>query len=804
MGAIGRAVGTLGLTFLGGMLGPASFAVYGSAIGSMVGGFLFAPTGKMEGFRLGELDYETSEYGVSINRFFGTMRTAGIAIDGRHVGGVARCIREEKKTEKKGDLFGIGGTEVTEYKYWLSVAIQWGFGPLIVEKIWFEDNKEKKLIFNRAGTTNEEKGYVLTPVTDSFGRVVAEVSDKLDLFHGYATQPVSSYLQSQHGGEAPAYVGKSYAVFKEFRLRNGAGKFMALVRDPNNQNRRQIIERSLSECDYPAARTWLDGMNEPISAHSTGGGAVLSNSENVGDFASKIALLSLQDLGHVDGLLQNRPRANPLYHQLSLSELGAAPWSDGDNETELIKFQPVSVYELPSALRINFQDINLNYEKNWVRSSRETAAHENEFSIELPVASTLQEMQYLCDVILNEYWVANATLEIQLLPGRLNVGVGDVLLVPDDGGAQLVYYPMRVTEQSVSPDGIIACKGPLYDWAVYGQSRPMPGLVIPPDVVSVPSVPVVGVFDVPALSDAMAETAGVMVAVCGARGSYWANAVFAPSNASLPRLDFLTEATLGEIVTGFSFDEIECGQITNRVIRLRLENGELAPCSESAMRNNFANELAIQTATGCHVLRFGDAVLTNPATGEYEITEILAGRYGTDHTLSIPAGSKCVLLRDASGALAQGVSFLNLPDTQISQSVVYTVSTDTENPKTTGTQTLVCRGETLKPRSVVNVRVKSRAASSIRLEWNARTRYEQGASWAMTRPSDGDNYEVRLLDGAMVKLTKTVTNSTEAHFTHAELMAVFGSLPAQISGEVRQISARVGLGHKESFGPFEL
>jgi hypothetical protein len=803
MGAVGRAIGTFALTFVGGMLGPAGFAVYGSAIGSLAGGLIFGGPASVSGFRLPSLDVETSEYGVPINRIFGVMRTAGIIIDGRHVNGVPACIREAKTTEKKGGVLGFGGTDVTTYKYYQTSAHLWCEGPRIIDKLWYEDQKEKKLIFNRDGATDEQKGFVLTPVYDSYGRIVAELSDGLDLFHGYATQPQSSYLQSQHPDGVPSYVGKCYSLIKNLRFKNGQGKLIALVRDPENNNRREIIEQSLSDSLYPQSRIHLQGMDLPISAHSTGGGAILAGNDGVADFAQKIALLGLHDLGNVDGLLVNRSRVYPLYHQLQLDELGAQEWSSESNKSdELIKFQPVSVYELPSSIRINFQDINLNYQTNWVRSARETAEHENELVLELPIATTAQEMQWLCDTLLDEYYAGTMQMEIQLLPSRLNIAVGDVALVPDDGGEVAVYYPMRITEQSVSPDGVIACKGILYEGGVYGQSRPMPDVVLPEGAVSVVQAPYHAYFDIPALTDAMAETAGVLLATCGPTGTDFEGAVFVPALPTVETVSLEAESVLGEVVSGFTFTDGEFGGFDyDRIIRVKLENGTLSPSDENAVANSYANEIAIQTSIGAHVLRFVDAVLVSGTADTYDLTGILAGRYGTDFAKVIPTGAKCVLLRDADGVLSTGPVFLSLPDSLVGSSISYEMIASDDSQRSDGTHNLVCLGETLEPRSPVWMRVKEVGESSVTLEWNSRTRLEAGVSWALTRPSDPDNYEVKLIESSVVKLAKTVASSTEITFTNAELIAAYGSLPTELSGEIRQMGTRVGTGHELVFGP---
>lgn len=794
MGSVGRAIGTLGLTVAGSLLGPAGFATYGAAIGSFVGGVLFSPRGAAAGFRLDSLDIETYDYGFARPWFFGTMRTTGTVIDGRYVDGVAKCLEEKVSVKKKGGIFGIGGTKVTTYSYFLSASYLWGKGPLFVDKLWFEDATEKRLIYNRDGETDDDKGYVLTPQLDEAGQIVAELSDGLDLFHGYESQPVSTYLQSQHPDGVPAYRGTAYTNLKGFELKNGQGKLIALVRNPEN-GRRQIIERALSE-SIPPGRLSLTGMEQTLSAHESGGGAVLSGTDKISDFVSQIALLGLQDIAHVDGLLVNRSRVAPLYHVLQLDELGAAEWNEmGSEAGDFVKIQPVNVTELPSSLRLEFQDINLNYESNWVRSIRETATHTNEMTLSLPIATTLQEMQWLCDTLLDEYWAARASVEVSLLPRRLPVAVGDVLLVPDDGGVVPVFHIMRVTEQSVSPDGLVACKGNLYDGGVYGQFRPVENVVLPQPAVTVYEAPLYGLFDIPAVDDGTAGEAGFLVAAAPPAGTGWAGAFFVPLLDEPLAID--TVATLGFVTDEVTFSPDATTRLEDATIGIYLHAGTVAPTTLEKLRDQGANTLAINTPAGVCVLQFQDAVATD-SNGHYEISGILAGRFGSDYALAIPADSPCVLLKDQDGRAAEGLNWFSLSDAQVGIPLSYQLEAGDAQARSDGLHTWTPTGNSLMPLSPAHVALES-IDDGHRLFWQERTRLQPGASWTLTRPGDPSNFVVRLLDGDTVKLSRTVTGNHETVVLNSELTAAYGSVPATLSGDVAQISERVGTGHPRAF-----
>lgn len=149
MSSVGQAVGMV----VGGVIGffAGGNVMLGASIGGAIGGALDPPKGpKIEGPRLDDLSVQTSTYGASIARGYGTVCVTGNVfwIEGD-------ALKEHTKTEEQGGKGG-GGSETTTYTYSATFAV----GLLRVSdptqtvklrRMWIETN----LVFDASGTNTD-------------------------------------------------------------------------------------------------------------------------------------------------------------------------------------------------------------------------------------------------------------------------------------------------------------------------------------------------------------------------------------------------------------------------------------------------------------------------------------------------------------------------------------------------------------------------------------------------------------------------------------------------------------------------
>lgn len=166
--------------------GPAG-AMYGWAIGSMVGSLLFPPDKPtMQGPQLSDLKAQKSEYGAAIPRCYGAVRLAGNVIWSSDL--IERRVKEK-----------IGDSKVYNYYYSTKCAVMLCHGQIdAVRKIWANG----KVIYDA-----------------STGERAAGLSFRI--YTGTETQTADPTIAADVGVEnCPGYRGVAYVVFQNLELQD--------------------------------------------------------------------------------------------------------------------------------------------------------------------------------------------------------------------------------------------------------------------------------------------------------------------------------------------------------------------------------------------------------------------------------------------------------------------------------------------------------------------------------------------------------------------------------------------------------
>jgi len=214
--------GGLGLGVLGAVAGafiPGVGPLLGYAIGSAIGGILFAPKINTEGPRLTDLSIQSSAEGQPIYKIYGAMRTAGNVIWGKP-------LVEKRKTKKSGGKGGGGGKTRT-YSYTVDFAVALCEGPVTaIRKIWADG----KLIYDMSVLTPAEQAIVdaggfvpnvISRVQSSTSKTsnIVDVGGTMRIYTGTETQLPDPLIESDLGaGNTPAFRGTCYIVFDNFKL----------------------------------------------------------------------------------------------------------------------------------------------------------------------------------------------------------------------------------------------------------------------------------------------------------------------------------------------------------------------------------------------------------------------------------------------------------------------------------------------------------------------------------------------------------------------------------------------------------
>lgn len=196
---VGGVVGAVAGFFLSGF-NPMG-ALYGAQLGMMAGGAIDPPQGPtVEGPRLSDLTVQTSNYGASIPRVYGTAVLNGnvIWLEGN------RLKESVTKTKSGGKGGSKSKTTTRNYSYSATFAVGLCQGPIAgVRRIWIGP----KLIYH-AGATDPETIVASNEAAQGFA-----------LYLGTHTQQPDPRIQADVGvANAPAWRGLAYLVFYDLEL----------------------------------------------------------------------------------------------------------------------------------------------------------------------------------------------------------------------------------------------------------------------------------------------------------------------------------------------------------------------------------------------------------------------------------------------------------------------------------------------------------------------------------------------------------------------------------------------------------
>lgn len=176
---------TVVLTAVGGLIGGPFGASLGGLVGNAIDHQLLFRQGPREGARLTDLRVQTSSYGTTIPKLFGTIRVAGCVI-------WATDLVEHRATESGGK----GQPSTSSYSYAASFAVALSTRPILaVGRIWADG----QLLRGAAGDFKIRTGF--------------------RLHTGREDQPVDPLIAAIEGtAQAPAHRGTAYVVFEDLEL----------------------------------------------------------------------------------------------------------------------------------------------------------------------------------------------------------------------------------------------------------------------------------------------------------------------------------------------------------------------------------------------------------------------------------------------------------------------------------------------------------------------------------------------------------------------------------------------------------
>lgn len=442
-----------------------------------------------------------------------------------------------------------------------------------------------------------------------------------------------------------------------------------------------------------------------------------------------------------------------------------------------------SAVELAGRVRLRFVESNADYE---VISEEAILPDERSQTVsisEIPVAMTRAEGRQTVERWLSESRVARDQARLTLPPSQMAYGAGDVIALPEEGGAQGFYRVDRVEQLGLAQRvEAVRIEPETYKPIDIGE--------IPPDVTGFSApVPVMPLFlDLPMVTNAQVPHAPYLTATADP----WPGSAALYSSSSdtnytqntvidVPSPVGVTQTPLHPAPSGL-YDR-------GPALRVRMLNGLLESVDEAALLDG-ANLCAIGDGSpgGWELLQFKSAHLVAKET--FLISERLRGQLGTEGAQRDPWPAGSFFVR-----LDQAAKQINLNENTLGLDRFYRFGPGNRpftDPSYQQFQQSF-EGIGLRPYSPVHLRAVERANGSIDLNWIRRTRLG-GDRW--DRPEvplaeENESYIVRVLQGQDLRREEIVGT---AHWSYSAEARSMDGLTGFYRIEVAQISAEFGPG----------
>ncbi len=585
---------TLILSTVGGIFGGKVGRAVGAVAGNLIDRKLFAPKGR-QGPRLGDLAFQSSQYGALIPKLYGINRVSGTVI-------WATDLREDRKKVSNGK----GQPKTTTFSYSASFAVALSARRVLrIGRIWADGN----LLRGAAGDFKVATGF--------------------RLHHGGEDQAVDPLIASAEGaGQAPAYRGLAYVVFENLQLGDFGNRIPSLsfevIADEGDVAVGAIIEDL-------AGRAVAADCPTRVGGYAAFGDSVRGAVETLG---SVVAFSSYDD-GTRLRVAENGGQAVTIAED----DLGTAL---GEGRIARLPIERRSASTIPETLSITYYEPARDYQQGVQRARRDGGAR-REAKIELPVVLAPEMAKQIAEHQLDRIWAARVSAKVRLPWWRLDLVPGQHVCVAGNpalwriGAVTLDRMVVEADLVRLSEGGTIM---PLADPGRSLIQNDAPHGVTTFYLIDLPPIEA-GVANVPHLVVAAAgvstgwRRAALLLSIDG--GASWEEAGVTAAPAIIGAADTMLGAGPACLI-----DEANSVEVTLLNAAMTLGNADAAGLDAGRNLAMLGNEL-IQFRTA---LPLGN--------NRYRLLGLYRGRRGTEWaTVSHTAGERFILIeRDALAALA--------------------------------------------------------------------------------------------------------------------------------------------------------
>lgn len=446
---------------------------------------------------------------------------------------------------------------------------------------------------------------------------------------------------------------------------------------------------------------------------------------------------------------------------------------------------------LPARVVLKHIDINREYDQGEQYAERLNTSAVNISTVEMPIVMTATEAAANAEMLLYLYWLERHDISFSLPPTYSRLEPGDVLTVNADSAT----YELRLTAINYLPDGRLECSAKYNSAAVYsptaiGEEGQSTGAVL-----TLTGSAAYELLDIPLLLDAT-DLPGFPVAMTGYLTGWPGGTVFRSDDAGQTWANLQTfvapGAAMGSAGTALGSGRLGMFDAAG-VLSVSLISGALSSVTEAALLNG-ANHFAYGAHGRWEIIAAKNCTLQGD--GNYILTDLLRGRFGSEHACASHVSGDSVVLLDSNklAFVTANLNTIGAIRTYRGITAGKAMSTDSDKAFTYTGVNLEC----LAPVYLNGNRHPT--TNDWSLDWIRRTRI--GGEWRdyvdATLGETTQAYEVEIYSSvAYTTLKRTITGlaTPAASYTSAQQVTDFGSNQTTLYVKVYQLSANVGRGY---------
>ena len=452
-----------------------------------------------------------------------------------------------------------------------------------------------------------------------------------------------------------------------------------------------------------------------------------------------------------------------------------------DRAGQLVTLTRAQDFDLPKSLAVNFVDGDQDYRPGSVMSRQLVDGMQRDSQSETSTVLCRAEAQRLCDIWLQDLWVARERATFSVRASLIALEPGDAVTLMINGHARL-FRIEKITDAGHRAIETRAIEPSVYDHA---RASVEPRAVPPPFVAGAAQVQIVD------LGFADGDPATLQFAAIYA--DPWVGPMSLWKANGSGNFEYVASSSQPSRV-GVTLSTLSAGPVSRldlvNTLTVQVVGGALSSVSDVQMFSG-SNRLAVADSAGqWEILGFAKAELV--ASGTYVLSRLLRGLGGQDYLAqrTLAPGAPAIVLDSTLVPLAVGTSALGVPV----RWRVGPANRDYSDPAFVEVTTIPT-SKPLLPLSPVQVKaVRSAVGITIRFVRRGRLSADAWEPFDIPLGEDLEAYQADVLKGSQV--VRQLASSTQSFvYAAADELKDFTVLQSSLSVRIYQMSASVGRGN---------